>query len=77
MVQDIVLNHLGSYHHLFRDQPAADWFHASHLHAQQLQRLRPQRPVRLQGRPQAGKRRLVRHHHARHEPEQPARWLRT
>ncbi|MFD1469231.1 alpha-amylase family glycosyl hydrolase [Hymenobacter caeli] len=28
VVQDIVLNHWGSYHHLFRDQPAADWFHA-------------------------------------------------
>ena len=28
VVQDIVLNHWGSYHHLFLDQPAADWFHA-------------------------------------------------
>jgi len=28
VVQDIVLNHWGSYNHLFRDQPAADWFHA-------------------------------------------------
>lgn len=28
VVQDIVLNHWGSYHHLFRDKPAADWFHA-------------------------------------------------
>ncbi|HEX8657726.1 MAG TPA: alpha-amylase family glycosyl hydrolase [Hymenobacter sp.] len=27
VVQDIVLNHWGSYHHLFLDQPAADWFH--------------------------------------------------
>ena len=28
VVQDIVLNHWGSYHHLFLDKPAADWFHA-------------------------------------------------
>ena len=27
VVQDIVLNHWGSYHHLFLDKPAADWFH--------------------------------------------------
>ena len=27
VVQDIVLNHWGLYHHLFRDQPARDWFH--------------------------------------------------
>ncbi len=27
VVQDIVLNHWGSYHHLFLDQPARDWFH--------------------------------------------------
>ena len=29
VVQDIVLNHWGSWHHLFLDQPAKDWFHAS------------------------------------------------
>ena len=28
VVQDIVLNHWGSYHYLFLDKPAADWFHA-------------------------------------------------
>ena len=28
VVQDIVHNHWGSYHHLFLDKPAADWFHA-------------------------------------------------
>ena len=28
VVQDIVLNHWGSFHHLFLDKPAADWFHA-------------------------------------------------
>ena len=28
VVQDIVLNHWGSYNYLFLDQPAADWFHA-------------------------------------------------
>jgi glycosidase len=28
VVQDIVLNHWGSYHHLFLDKPAANWFHA-------------------------------------------------
>ena len=28
VVQDIVLNHWGSYHHLFLDKPARDWFHA-------------------------------------------------
>ncbi|WP_345123003.1 alpha-amylase family glycosyl hydrolase [Hymenobacter antarcticus] len=27
VVQDIVLNHWGSYHYLFLDKPAADWFH--------------------------------------------------
>ena len=27
VVQDIVLNHRGSYHHLFLDKPSADWFH--------------------------------------------------
>ena len=27
VVQDIVLNHWGSFHYLFLDQPAADWFH--------------------------------------------------
>ncbi len=27
VVQDIVLNHWGSYHYLFLDQPAPDWFH--------------------------------------------------
>ena len=27
VVQDIVLNHWGSYHHLFLDKPAANWFH--------------------------------------------------
>ncbi|MGI4870168.1 MAG: alpha-amylase family glycosyl hydrolase [Janthinobacterium lividum] len=27
VVQDIVLNHWGSYHHLFLDKPARDWFH--------------------------------------------------
>ena len=28
VVQDIVLNHWGSYHHLFLDKPGADWSHA-------------------------------------------------
>jgi len=28
VVQDIVLNHWGSFHYLFLDKPAADWFHA-------------------------------------------------
>ena len=28
VVQDIVLNHWGSYHYLFLDKPGADWFHA-------------------------------------------------
>ncbi|GAC1598450.1 MAG: glycoside hydrolase family 13 protein [Hymenobacter sp.] len=27
VVQDIVLNHWGSYHYLFLDKPGADWFH--------------------------------------------------
>lgn len=27
VVQDIVLNHWGTYHHLFLDKPARDWFH--------------------------------------------------
>ncbi|ALW84220.1 alpha-amylase [Hymenobacter sedentarius] len=27
VVQDIVLNHWGSYHHLFLDKPGEDWFH--------------------------------------------------
>ena len=28
VVQDIVLNHWGSYHYLYLDKPGADWFHA-------------------------------------------------
>ena len=27
VIHDVVLNHMGSQHYLFRDQPAKDWFH--------------------------------------------------